>query len=141
MPVKKVLTFWEQSRLGLLELFGAMYGVEHDQFAAASKAEDDVNFYQTDNPDVTKMFHIDTESKRFTLVLRKNAPEIFESGTKKQWDSSAQRDGLGGFNNMKVYAPWCGHCQALEPMYDKLAKHIRSIDSLVIVKQRSREEE
>ncbi|CAK9136130.1 unnamed protein product [Ilex paraguariensis] len=35
---------------------------------------------------------------------------------------------------LEIYAPWCGHCQALEPIYDKLAKHLRGIDSLVIAK-------
>jgi protein disulfide-isomerase A1 len=35
---------------------------------------------------------------------------------------------------LEVYAPWCGHCQALEPTYNKLAKHLRSIDSIVIAK-------
>ena len=34
----------------------------------------------------------------------------------------------------QIYAPWCGHCQALEPIYDKLAKHLRNIESLVIAK-------
>lgn len=34
----------------------------------------------------------------------------------------------------QIYAPWCGHCQALEPTYNKLAKHLRGIDSLVIAK-------
>ncbi|OEL22835.1 Protein disulfide isomerase-like 1-4 [Dichanthelium oligosanthes] len=33
-----------------------------------------------------------------------------------------------------IYAPWCGHCQSLEPTYNKLAKHLRGIDSLVIAK-------
>ncbi|XP_024995398.1 protein disulfide isomerase-like 1-4 [Cynara cardunculus var. scolymus] len=35
---------------------------------------------------------------------------------------------------LEIYAPWCGHCQALEPTYSKLAKHLRDIDSLVIAK-------
>ncbi|KAF4356424.1 hypothetical protein F8388_013289 [Cannabis sativa] len=35
---------------------------------------------------------------------------------------------------LEIYAPWCGHCQSLEPTYNKLAKHLRSIDSIVIAK-------
>lgn len=35
---------------------------------------------------------------------------------------------------LEIYAPWCGHCQSLEPIYDKLAKVLRNIDSLVIAK-------
>ncbi|XBH75259.1 hypothetical protein VPH35_102048 [Triticum aestivum] len=35
---------------------------------------------------------------------------------------------------LEVYAPWCGHCQSLEPIYNKLAKYLRGIDSLVIAK-------
>ncbi|KAF5799523.1 putative protein disulfide-isomerase [Helianthus annuus] len=35
---------------------------------------------------------------------------------------------------LEIYAPWCGHCQALEPTYNKLAMHLRDIDSLVIAK-------
>ena len=34
----------------------------------------------------------------------------------------------------QVYAPWCGHCQSLEPIYNKLGKYLRGIDSLVIAK-------
>lgn len=55
--------------------FTLSQGLEHDQLAAASKAEDDVNFYQTVNPDVAKMFHIDPESKRPALVLVKSEEE------------------------------------------------------------------
>ncbi|KAL5199425.1 hypothetical protein ABZP36_020628 [Zizania latifolia] len=35
---------------------------------------------------------------------------------------------------LEIYAPWCGHCQALEPTYNKLGKHLRGIGSLVIAK-------
>ncbi|KAK7257715.1 hypothetical protein RIF29_31886 [Crotalaria pallida] len=35
---------------------------------------------------------------------------------------------------LEIYAPWCGHCQALEPIYNKLAKHLRGIESIVIAK-------
>ncbi|KAJ4910971.1 Protein disulfide isomerase-like 1-4 [Raphanus sativus] len=278
---EKVLTSGNKVVLGYLN---SLVGVEHDQLAAASKAEDDVNFYQTVNPDVAKMFHIDPESKRPALVLVKreeekishfdgefvksalvsfvsanklplvtvftpeSAQEIFESAIKKQLLLFATKnesekvllefaeaakafkgklifvyvdvdneeygqpvaDYFGASNNspklvaftgnedpkkhyfygeiksdeiktfgeeflsdklkpfyksdpipenndgdvkivvgdnfdeivldeskdvlLEVYAPWCGHCEALEPIYNKLAKHLRSIDSLVIAK-------
>ncbi|KAL0322389.1 UNVERIFIED_CONTAM: protein disulfide isomerase-like 1-4 [Sesamum calycinum] len=35
---------------------------------------------------------------------------------------------------LEIHAPWCGHCQALEPIYNKLGKHLRGIESLVIAK-------
>ncbi|XP_042510521.1 protein disulfide isomerase-like 1-4 [Macadamia integrifolia] len=35
---------------------------------------------------------------------------------------------------LEIYAPWCGHCLELEPIYNKLAKHLRSIDSIVLAK-------
>ncbi|CAH8362446.1 unnamed protein product [Eruca vesicaria subsp. sativa] len=299
---EKVLTSGNKVVLGYLN---SLVGVEHDQLAAASKAEDDVTFYQTVNPDVAKMFHIDPESKRPALVLVKKEEEkishfdgefvksalvsfvsanklplvtvltlessqkIFESAIEKQlllfankndsekvllefeeaaksfkgklifvyvdvddedhgqpiaeyfgvsspklvaftgnedlkkhyfdgeiksdqikifgeeflsdkltpfyksdpipekvkernsylyhsckqWTSNfwcLQNDGdvksVVGDNFdeivldeskdvlLKVYAPWCGRCQALEPMYNKLAKHLKGIDSLVIAK-------
>lgn len=35
---------------------------------------------------------------------------------------------------LEVYAPWCSHCQALEPAYKKLAARFKDIDSVVIAK-------
>ncbi|CAM8970432.1 unnamed protein product [Rhodiola kirilowii] len=35
---------------------------------------------------------------------------------------------------LELYAPWCGHCQSLEPTYKKLAKHLRGVDSIIIAK-------
>lgn len=35
---------------------------------------------------------------------------------------------------LEVYAPWCGHCKELEPVYNKLGKRFSGIDSVVIAK-------
>lgn len=52
-----------------------MQGPESEELASASKLEDDVNFYQTVNPDVAKIFHVDPEAKRPALVLLKKEAE------------------------------------------------------------------
>jgi len=35
---------------------------------------------------------------------------------------------------VKYYAPWCGHCKALAPVWDELAKSVEDIEDLVIAK-------
>ncbi|GFY84548.1 PDI-like 1-4 [Actinidia rufa] len=35
---------------------------------------------------------------------------------------------------LEIYALWYGHCQSLEPIYNKFGKHLRGIDSLIIAK-------
>ena len=35
---------------------------------------------------------------------------------------------------IEVYAPWCGHCKSLEPIYKELADTFADIDSVVIAK-------
>lgn len=50
-------------------------GSDSEQLAAASKLEDDVRFYQTTSPDVAKLFHVDPQAKRPSLVLLKKEDE------------------------------------------------------------------
>ncbi|KAK4763352.1 hypothetical protein SAY86_009120 [Trapa natans] len=50
-------------------------GPESEELAAASRIEDAVNFYQTVNPDVAKLFHLDPEVKRPAMVVLKKEPE------------------------------------------------------------------
>ncbi|RYR23257.1 hypothetical protein Ahy_B03g068510 isoform A [Arachis hypogaea] len=268
----------------VLAFLTTLVGSESEELAAASKLEDNVNFYQTVVPDVAKLFHIDPEAKRPALVLvkredeklsyfdgkfvkaeiadfvainklalvttfsKETAPLIFESKIKKQlllfvtkknsdkffpifgeaaklfkgklvfvhvdmdnedagkpvasffgitgkgpkvlayignndgrkflYDGEVTVDNIKAFGEdflhdklkpflksdpvpetndgdvkivvgdnfddivldeskdvlLEVYAPWCGHCQALEPTYNKLAKHLRGIESIVIAK-------
>lgn len=42
---------------------------------------------------------------------------------------------------LQVYAPWCGHCKSLEPIYKKLAKRFAKVDSVVIAKMDGTENE
>ncbi|KAF7154764.1 hypothetical protein RHSIM_Rhsim01G0216900 [Rhododendron simsii] len=276
-----VLTSENKAVLGFLE---SLVGPESEELAAASKLEDGVNFYQTTTPEVAKLFHMDPDAKRPSLVMvkredeklshfdgqfvksaiaefvssnklplvttftRESASVIFESPIKKQillfatsndsekvvptfqeaaknfkgklifvyvemdnedvgrpvadyfgvtgdspqiigysgnddskkyiLDGEVTLDNIKAFgqdffqdklkpfyksdpvpetndgdvkivvgNNfdeivldeskdvlLEIYAPWCGHCQALEPTYNKLAKHLRSIESLIIAK-------
>ncbi|XP_076887166.1 protein disulfide isomerase-like 1-4 [Bidens hawaiensis] len=278
---EKVLTSEDRVVLALLD---SSVGAESEELVAASRLDDDVSFYQTVNPNVAKLFHINPEVKRPALVLLKKDAEkvthydgkfekssikefvfanklplvttfsretgtlIFESPIKKQillfatskglskvaqtfedaaklfkgklifvyvevdnedvgkpvadyfgvtgdapqvigytgnddgrkfvFDQDLTVENLKVFgedfledklkplyksdpvpehndgdvkivvgNNfddivldeskdvlLEIYAPWCGHCQALEPTYNKLAMHLRDVDSLVIAK-------
>lgn len=50
----------------------------------------------------------------------------------KNWEDivkDASKDVL-----VKYYAPWCGHCKSLAPIWDELAKDVADIDDLVIAK-------
>ncbi|KAG8076382.1 hypothetical protein GUJ93_ZPchr0006g40663 [Zizania palustris] len=279
---KKILTGEDKVVLAVLD---SLSGAHSNEIAAASRLEDAVNFYQTSDPDVAKLFHIDPAANRPSLVMLKKedeekltfydgqfkasaiaefvsanklplvitltqetAPSIFDNPIKKQillfvvanesskilptfkeaaksfkgkllfvfverdneevgepvsnyfgitgqettvlaytGNEDARKfflDGEMSVENIKrfaenfledkltpfykseplpdsnegdvkivvgknldqivldeskdalleIYAPWCGHCQALEPTYNKLGKHLRGIGSLVIAK-------
>ncbi|KAF5178921.1 disulfide isomerase-like 1-4 [Thalictrum thalictroides] len=67
-----ILNTEEKLVVGFLD---SLTGPQSDELAAASRLEDDVNFYQTANPDVAKLFHIDPKAKRPALVLLKKEAE------------------------------------------------------------------
>jgi len=35
---------------------------------------------------------------------------------------------------LEIYAPWCGHCKKLEPIYDELATKLKNVENVVIAK-------
>ncbi|KAF7087515.1 hypothetical protein CFC21_090699 [Triticum aestivum] len=79
--VQNVSTIYEAEKIitghgvAVLAFLDSRSGAHGDELAAASRLEDmnslyrAVNFYQTTSPDVAKLFHIDPEAKRPSLVL------------------------------------------------------------------------
>uniref|UniRef100_A0A0D9VB03 protein disulfide-isomerase n=1 Tax=Leersia perrieri TaxID=77586 RepID=A0A0D9VB03_9ORYZ len=65
---EKILTGEDKALLAFLH---SLSGAHSNEISAASRLEDAVNFYQTSNPDVAKLFHIDPAANRPTLVLLK----------------------------------------------------------------------
>ncbi|CAL9078691.1 unnamed protein product [Musa textilis] len=65
---EKILTSESRLVLGFLD---SLVGADSQELSAASKLEDNIDFYQTVNPDVARLLHIDANAKRPSLVLLK----------------------------------------------------------------------
>lgn len=63
---------------------------------------------------------IPEQTEAYTILVGKNFNEIAMDPTK---------DVL-----VKFYAPWCGHCKTLAPIWDDLAKELKDVPDLVIAK-------
>jgi len=51
----------------------------------------------------------------------------------KQFNEIVKKDGHKNVL-LEVYAPWCGHCKKLAPIYDELAKKYKHFDNLIVAK-------
>jgi len=63
---------------------------------------------------------IPEEQGALTVLVGKNWEQVVKDETK---------DVL-----VKYYAPWCGHCKKLAPIWDELAEEVKDIEDLLIAK-------
>lgn len=98
--------------------------IEHEEFSkwAAGMADGSIEpAYKSQDPPA------EDKDEGVQIVVGKTVDTIVKD---------AKKDVL-----LEVYAPWCGHCKSLEPIYKKLAKRFAKIDSVVIAKMDGTENE
>jgi protein disulfide isomerase family A protein 3 len=119
---------WEKFGFGTAE-----FGIGIDDHSKALRYKFDKEFnvqnleaFATDFLDGKLKPHIkseplpDNEGKAVKVVVGQNFNDIVLDPTK---------DVL-----LEMYAPWCGHCKKLEPIYTELGESVKNVDNLVIAK-------
>ena len=81
-------------------------------------------FSKNDDP-VKKFFK--TANWLGTEFAAENGVAVLNSTS---FESAISIDGAGWL--VEFYAPWCGHCQRLRPLYESVAKEIQSLEDVKV---------
>lgn len=130
----------EEDHARILEFFG----MKKEEVPAARliKLEEDMAKYKPETDDLTseniRGFVQDfLDGKLKQSLLSEELPEDWNAQPVKvlvasNFDSvvlDPKKDVL-----VEFYAPWCGHCKQLAPIYDKLGEHFKDDENIVIAK-------
>ncbi|CAI6349930.1 unnamed protein product [Macrosiphum euphorbiae] len=130
----------EEEHQRILEFFGMKKNEVPSM--RAIKLEDDMTKFKPESPDLTgenvRKFVSDfVEGKVKQHLLSEELPEDWNKTpvwtlTATNFDSVA----LDSTKNVLVefYAPWCGHCKQLAPIFDKVGEYFADKDDIVIAK-------
>lgn len=130
----------EEDHQRILEFFG----MKKDEIPAMRliRLEEDMAKYKPQNPELSKdniksfvQDFIDGKLKQH--LLSQDLPEDWDNTPVKVLVSSNFDE--VAFNKDKdvlveFYAPWCGHCKQLAPIYDQLGQKFKDSDTVVIAK-------
>lgn len=130
----------EEDHVRILEFFG----MKKDEVPSmrAIKLEEDMSKYKPDTTDLTK-----EAIEKFVgeFVEGKLKQHYLSQELPKDWDaqpvkvlvaSNFEKIALDPTKDVLVefYAPWCGHCKQLAPIYDQLAEKFKDREDIVIAK-------
>ncbi|KAJ8941275.1 hypothetical protein NQ318_016940 [Aromia moschata] len=119
------------------------FGLQKKEVPAARliKLEEDMAKYKPETNDLTesikKFVQNFLDGKLKQHLLSQELPEDWDKEPVKvlvatNFDSVAldtEKDVL-----VEFYAPWCGHCKQLAPIYDKIGEHFKDNENVVIAK-------
>lgn len=130
----------EEDHQRILEFFG----MKKEEVPAARliKLEDDMAKYKPETNDLTaesiqKFVQDFIDGKLKQHLLSEDLPENWDKeGVKVLVATNFDQVVLDPTKNVLVefYAPWCGHCKQLAPIYDKVGEHFKDSDDVVIAK-------
>merc|ERR1712002_1180850 len=123
------------------------FGMEESELPSMRiiKLEEDMSKFKPDTTDIS------TENIRaFVKAYRAGElkQHLMSAEIPEDWDKEPVKV-LVGKNFVEVamdeakdvlvefYAPWCGHCKSLEPIYNQLGEHFKDSDSIVVAKMDS----
>lgn len=88
------------------------------------------------NFDQLKQFVSDFKDKKLTASLKSQDVPASQDEPVKTIVGKNFKDFVGGDNDvlLEFYAPWCGHCKKLAPVWDQLAADLKDVKNLVIAK-------
>ena len=71
-------------------------------------------------------------SKTGLSVRIKKKPTAVLNLTPETFDGAVKDESV--FALVEFFAPWCGHCKALEPKWDELAEKFAPVESIMVAK-------
>ncbi len=121
------------------------FGIKSDEYPTAriiTMGENGIRKHKLVEKDITassltdsikghKAGSLPVELKSEEIPASQNEPVFVMVG--KQFPELVRKEGHKNVL-LEVYAPWCGHCKKLAPIYDELAKKYKQFDNLIIAK-------